>query len=232
MCKFNHKCLNPECPFAHQSPANTRPGISLDMSDTCPFGPACQNNKCLSRHPSPAVRHPPGGLGGVIGAASIGGGAKSEVTCRFYPNCSAGAQCPFKHPEQPACRNGADCSVEGCPFAHSRIACRYNPCTRRECPYKHAEGQRRGVFADKVWTAEGDGSAGAQEAMGGGGGKSGRFAGLAGGEGGEGEELILPGQNGGSGGGVGGENGENGESSVQGTGMEIGQQEATTTEVS
>ncbi|KAK0338159.1 oxygen-dependent protoporphyrinogen oxidase [Friedmanniomyces endolithicus] len=187
MCKFNHKCLNPDCPFAHQSPANTRPGISLDMSDTCPFGPACQNTKCLSRHPSPAQRSGGATAASAMGAAS---GAKSEVVCRFYPNCSAGAQCPFKHPDQRACRNGADCSVDGCPFAHSRIACRYNPCTRRECPYKHAEGQRRGVFADKVWTAEGDGSAGAQEAMGGG--KSGRFAGLA--EEAGGEELILPGQ--------------------------------------
>ncbi|KAI6958471.1 hypothetical protein KC321_g13980, partial [Hortaea werneckii] len=43
MCKFNHKCLNPECPFAHQSPANTRPGITLDMNDTCAYGAACKN---------------------------------------------------------------------------------------------------------------------------------------------------------------------------------------------
>ncbi|KAK3643850.1 oxygen-dependent protoporphyrinogen oxidase [Elasticomyces elasticus] len=80
MCKFNLKCLNPDCGFAHQSPANTRPGISLDMSDTCSYGPACQNTKCLSRHPSPALRN--GGAsaaGGYGGGAGFGGGSKAEV---------------------------------------------------------------------------------------------------------------------------------------------------------
>ncbi|KAK4898286.1 oxygen-dependent protoporphyrinogen oxidase [Elasticomyces elasticus] len=185
MCKFNLKCLNPDCGFAHQSPANTRPGISLDMSDTCSYGPACQNTKCLSRHPSPALRNNGGPAVGYGGASGFAAGGKAEVVCRFYPNCSAGAACPFKHPDTRPCRNGADCSVEGCGFAHSSIACRYNPCVRAECPYKHAAGQRRGAFSDKVWTAE-DGSAGIM-------GKSDRFAELAEGEG-AGEELILPGK--------------------------------------
>ncbi|KAK5687584.1 oxygen-dependent protoporphyrinogen oxidase [Elasticomyces elasticus] len=186
MCKFNLKCLNPDCGFAHQSPANTRAGISLDMSDTCSYGPACQNTKCLSRHPSPALRN--GGAAGYGGGAGFAAGGKAEVVCRFYPNCSAGAACPFKHPDTRPCRNGADCSVEGCGFAHSSIACRYNPCVRAECPYKHAAGQRRGAFSDKVWTAE-DGSAGIM-----GEGKSERFAGLAGDGGAGEEELILPGK--------------------------------------
>ncbi|KAK5705791.1 oxygen-dependent protoporphyrinogen oxidase [Elasticomyces elasticus] len=195
MCKFNLKCLNPDCGFAHQSPANTRAGISLDMSDTCSYGPACQNTKCLSRHPSPALRNGGAAAGGYGGAGGFGGGSKAEVVCRFYPNCSAGAACPFKHPDTRPCRNGADCSVEGCGFAHSSIACRYNPCVRAECPYKHAAGQRRGGFVDKVWTADGaDGSAGIFSGEG----KSERFAGLAGEGGGE-EELILPGKQGGEG---------------------------------
>jgi nuclear polyadenylated RNA-binding protein NAB2 len=188
MCKFNLRCLNADCPFAHQSPANTRPHLHVDMSDTCAYGPACTNNKCMGKHPSPAQRQ------------AYSASSKSEVECKFYPNCSAGAQCPFKHPETRPCRNGADCKVEGCPFAHSTIACRYNPCTRRDCPYKHAEGQKRGTFSDKVWTSEGDGSAGIQEAMNGGGstnGTSERFAGLAQ-TGDVAEELILPGQNGGA----------------------------------
>ncbi|KAK4947171.1 oxygen-dependent protoporphyrinogen oxidase [Elasticomyces elasticus] len=80
MCKFNLKCLNPDCGFAHQSPANTRPGISLDMSDTCSYGPACQNTKCLSRHPSPALRNNGGqATGGYGGGAGFGGGSKAEV---------------------------------------------------------------------------------------------------------------------------------------------------------
>ncbi|KAK3111577.1 oxygen-dependent protoporphyrinogen oxidase [Teratosphaeriaceae sp. CCFEE 6253] len=193
MCKFNLKCLNPDCPFAHQSPANTRPNISLDMADTCTYGPACTNNKCLGRHPSPAQRSAFSSSGLTKPMPT---GSKADTICKFFPNCSAGPQCPFKHPDTRPCRNGADCSVEGCPFAHSAIACRYNPCTRRECPFKHAAGQKRGGFEDRVWTAEGDGSSGlgGEEGLG----KMGRFAGL--GEGAEGEELILPGQQQGDGG--------------------------------
>ncbi|EMC96076.1 hypothetical protein BAUCODRAFT_34849 [Baudoinia panamericana UAMH 10762] len=196
LCRFNHKCLNPDCPFAHQSPANTRPNLSLDMTDTCTYGAACTNNKCTSRHPSPAQR------------AAFRESAKSEVPCKFYPNCTAGPACPFKHPDARPCRNGADCKVEGCPFAHSAILCRYNPCKRPDCPFKHAEGQRRGTFSDKVWTAQGeDGSGlamlGGGEGEGGGEGMNGsgggaattaeRFAGLKAQEG-QAEELILPGK--------------------------------------
>jgi len=33
--------------------------------------------------------------------------------------------------------------------------CKYNPCLNKGCPYKHEAGQKRGVFEDKVWTADG-----------------------------------------------------------------------------
>ncbi|KAK5115497.1 hypothetical protein LTR62_001156 [Meristemomyces frigidus] len=192
MCKFNFRCSNPTCPFAHQSPANTRPNISLDMTDTCTYGVACQNNKCLSRHPSPALRNGGGPPAGIMG----GSGVKGEVICRFYPNCSAGTACPFKHPNTRPCTNGADCNIPGCTFAHSTIACRYNPCTRKDCFFKHAEGQKRGVFVDKVWTSGAeDGSAGIMESVMEEGGKSGRFADLVKEDGEAKEELILPGQN-------------------------------------
>lgn len=133
LCRFNLKCTNPTCQFAHQSPA-APPGQTLDMNDTCDFGAACQNNKCVGRHPSPAQRltH------------------KQEVDCKFAPHC-ANPQCPYRHPDMPPCRNGADCSVPGCKFSHSKIMCRYTPCTKPNCPFKHSEGQR-GVFKDKVWT--------------------------------------------------------------------------------
>ncbi|KAK5129341.1 hypothetical protein LTR08_003571 [Meristemomyces frigidus] len=214
MCKFNHKCLAPTCPFAHQSPANTRAAQTLDLTDTCTFGAACQNSKCLARHPSPASRNG-GGAAAAAYASGIGGSSggfgKAEVDCKFYPNCSAGPACPFRHPDTRACRNGADCGVPGCGFAHSGIACRYNPCTRAECPYRHAAGQRRGGFEDKVWTAggeEGEEGGGAHMAGGEpvdgqlGGGKMGRFAGLKAREG-EVEELILPAGGGGDGNGDG-----------------------------
>ena len=132
-CRFNLKCTNPTCHFAHQSPA-APPGITLDMNDTCDFGPACENRKCAGRHPSPAQRQQ----------------HKLEVDCKFAPHCT-NPSCAFRHPEMPACRNGADCKAPGCAFTHSQIMCRYTPCTKPNCPFKHTEGQK-GVFKDKVWT--------------------------------------------------------------------------------
>ena len=32
--------------------------------------------------------------------------------------------------------------------------CKYNPCLNPDCVYKHAEGQKRGKYGDKVWTAD------------------------------------------------------------------------------
>jgi len=187
MCKFNFSCTNASCPFAHQSPANTRPGVTVDMSDTCSHGIACTNIKCTARHPSPAMRHT--GSGGAASAPYSANG-KIDADCKFYPNCTAGSMCPFRHPDTRPCRNGADCSVPGCQYAHSTIPCRYNPCTRPDCPFKHAEGQKRGKFEDKVWTP----ADGAPTSEGGeGNSKSDRFAGLKNNEGQE-EELILPGQ--------------------------------------
>jgi hypothetical protein len=30
--------------------------------------------------------------------------------------------------------------------------CKFNPCKNAYCPFKHADGQKRGSFEDKVWT--------------------------------------------------------------------------------
>ena len=170
-CKFNTNCTNPNCPFAHQTPAAPpKPADQkLDMTDTCPFGASCTNTKCTARHPSPASR-----------------GSKQEVDCKFFPNCT-NLNCPFRHPDAPPCRNGADCNIPGCKFTHSKINCRYNPCTKPFCPFKHVEGQK-GVFKDKVWTADG-----VPELEGEGGETANRFALLKENEG-QAEELIIPGQ--------------------------------------
>lgn len=135
ICKFNLSCTKAECPFAHQSPA-APPGTSVDMSDTCPFAAACMNKKCVGKHPSPAQRQ----------------SHKAEQDCIFYPNCRDQQNCPFKHPSMPPCRNGADCTVPNCKFAHSKVMCKFNPCKNAYCPFKHADGQKRGSFEDKVWT--------------------------------------------------------------------------------
>ncbi len=137
ICKFNLSCTKKDCPFAHQSPA-APPGTTIDVNDTCPFGAACKNRKCVARHPSPAqkaVHH-------------------AEQECKFFPNCT-NASCPFRHPTMPMCRNGADCTREGCKFTHVKIMCKFNPCLNPTCPYKHIEGQKRGAFDDKVWVADG-----------------------------------------------------------------------------
>ncbi|GAB7344485.1 hypothetical protein MBLNU457_2322t1 [Dothideomycetes sp. NU457] len=139
-CKFQLSCTSPTCPYAHQSPA-APPGVTIDVTDKCSYGPACQNKKCVASHPSPSQRR-----------QHLG----STVDCKFYPNCT-NPSCPFRHPTTPPCRNGADCPTKdsGCKFSHSTIACRYNPCLNPRCTYTHVEGQKRGNFTDKVWTAEG-----------------------------------------------------------------------------
>lgn len=136
VCKYNLKCTKNDCPYAHQSPA-APPDTIIDVHDVCPFGAACKNRKCVARHPSPyqKVAH------------------ASEQDCKFFPNCT-NAKCPFRHPTMPMCRNGADCSREDCRFTHVKIMCKYNPCLNPDCVYKHAEGQKRGKYGDKVWTAD------------------------------------------------------------------------------
>lgn len=136
MCRFNQRCTNKTCPFAHQSPAAPE-GVTVDMTDTCSFGAACKNTKCTARHPSPAQ----------IKAH------QSDEQCKFFPYCT-NPSCPFKHPSMPMCRNGADCTVPHCKFTHLQTLCRFTPCKNVRCPYKHAEGQR-GSYGDKVWTADG-----------------------------------------------------------------------------
>lgn len=138
ICRFNLDCTKKDCIFAHQSPA-APPGTTFDVHDICGYGAACKNRKCVARHPSPAqkITH------------------QSESDCKFFPNCT-NPNCPFRHPTTAMCRNGADCTREGCKFTHVNIPCRFNPCLNPTCHYKHAEGQKRGAFSDKVWKAEGD----------------------------------------------------------------------------
>lgn len=138
VCKFNLTCTKEDCPYAHQSPA-APPGTTVDVHDECPFGAACKNRKCVARHPSPAVKTT----------------HQAEQECKFFPNCT-NPHCPFKHPTMPLCRNGADCTRPGCKFTHLKTACKFNPCLNPMCPFRHSEGQRRGTFNDKVWTANGN----------------------------------------------------------------------------
>ena len=136
-CRWNLSCTNKDCKFAHQSPA-APPGTAIDPADHCPFGAACKNKKCTGRHPSPAQK-----LAHQV-----------EQDCMFYPNCTKGDSCPYRHPTMPLCRNGADCLVEGCKFVHLKTLCKWNPCLNPACTFKHEDGQKRGKFEDKVWVAK------------------------------------------------------------------------------
>ncbi|RKF71822.1 hypothetical protein GcM1_250233 [Golovinomyces cichoracearum] len=134
-CKFNLSCTNKECKFAHQSPAAPI-GANIDFKDKCTFGAACKNRKCTGKHPSPAqkIAH------------------QTELDCRFFPKCT-NLRCPFRHPTMPLCRNGAECEASDCKFTHLKTMCKFNPCLNPSCTFKHIEGQKRGKFEDKVWTA-------------------------------------------------------------------------------
>jgi hypothetical protein len=54
----------------------------------------------------------------------------------------------------PLCRNGGDCTTPNCKFSHSKTECKFNPCLKPNCIFKHVDGQKRGKFEDKVWTAD------------------------------------------------------------------------------
>jgi hypothetical protein len=139
MCKWNTRCSKADCPFAHQGPVSA-PHIAVDTSVVCEFGVRCKNIKCVGRHPSPAKKFE----------------EMSKADCKFGPTCQ-NPHCPFKHPTAPPCRNGADCTEEGCAFWHNPVTCKYPECTFVACPYKHAEGQKknRGPVKNKSWVANG-----------------------------------------------------------------------------
>ena len=135
ICYFNLRCLNKECPYAHQSPSAPL-GTEIDLTETCQFGAACKNTACHGKHPSPAQ----------IAAH------KAEQECRFFPNCT-NANCQFKHPSMPLCSFGASCNNKDCKFTHLKTKCKYNPCTNARCPFTHDAGQSR-TMSQFTWTKD------------------------------------------------------------------------------
>ncbi|CAG8497056.1 9978_t:CDS:2 [Scutellospora calospora] len=79
LCKYGEHCANPNCMYAHSSPAavgtGTIPTSLLDVP--CKFGAKCVNPKCHYSHPSPA---------NLI----------AQEPCKFYPNCQ-NPMCPYLH---------------------------------------------------------------------------------------------------------------------------------------
>ncbi|KAF2029986.1 hypothetical protein EK21DRAFT_66707 [Setomelanomma holmii] len=138
MCRFNLRCTNADCPYVHQSPAAPA-GTPVDMNDTCGFGVACKNSKCVGKHPSPAQRQK----------------FQSEQECAFWPNCRDPENCPYKHPTERPCRNGGDCTKPDCPYYHTTIKCKFNPCLNPRCTFKHEPGQKKNTTNKWVANKEG-----------------------------------------------------------------------------
>jgi hypothetical protein len=57
LCKFSENCANPNCMFAHASPASVGTGsiLSTLVDIPCKFGSECTQPKCRYSHPSPAT---------------------------------------------------------------------------------------------------------------------------------------------------------------------------------
>ncbi|CAI2175543.1 1864_t:CDS:10 [Funneliformis geosporum] len=142
LCKFSENCANPNCLYAHASPASVRSGFNTStlVDIPCKFGSECTQPKCCYSHPSPA--------------ASVA----AQDPCRYYPNCQ-NLMCPYLHIDYnhtikvPApCRNGAHCARPGCHFMHpwdmetdtSSIPCKFGfNCRRPDCAYAHPIGKKK-----------------------------------------------------------------------------------------
>ncbi|KAI9004417.1 hypothetical protein DFJ74DRAFT_693374 [Hyaloraphidium curvatum] len=77
------------------------------------------------------------------------------VRCKFWPDCSKGAECPFHHPTElcpnlPGCREG-----DRCLFIHPKAAapCKFGAgCTNPRCTFSHpspALGKQQGSAANR-----------------------------------------------------------------------------------
>ncbi|CAG8586341.1 1086_t:CDS:2 [Paraglomus occultum] len=145
LCKFGDNCANPNCKFAHESPAaiGSGSGYFTTLLDVpCKFGSRCVNPKCRFSHLSPA--------------SAIDG----PEPCRYYPNC-VNPSCPYTHIDyneseklSVPCRNGGNCKRPRCHFLHpwdkidaSKMPCKFGIlCRRSDCKYYHPQGKAQTDF--------------------------------------------------------------------------------------
>jgi hypothetical protein len=112
-CKFGENCQRrPLCPFAHSIASAGRAmmggfgmgmgmgmpmGMGMGMPMGMAMGPPCKNGFACPKKPNCSFAHP-------------------AIACRFGKTCRNGMMCSFSH--SAPCRNGAECTMAGCKFAH------------------------------------------------------------------------------------------------------------------
>jgi hypothetical protein len=115
-CKFGENCARrPMCPYAHSLASAGRsmmPGFPMShmgMAMGMPGmmqGPPCRNGFACPKKPHCSFAHP-------------------AVACRFGNTCRNGMMCAFSHAAP--CRNGAECTMQGCKFAHPAPSPKVDP---------------------------------------------------------------------------------------------------------
>ena len=148
LCKFNIKCSNPHCRYAHPSPVATAESGVVLSNEACDKGKGCQDKDCIKGHVSPAVLNPQrtcilsSRVSRLIFGVSL---VLEQAAPPSLPLTQSGAPCRF----------GAACTRPGCTFSHpARSAaqpsqnvhftqqCRFGAgCTRAACAFQHPAGR-------------------------------------------------------------------------------------------
>ncbi|GAO52619.1 hypothetical protein G7K_6692-t1 [Saitoella complicata NRRL Y-17804] len=166
LCKYDSKCQNAACYFAHSTPAAPEGQGLVLRPEPCPSGADCADAECDRAHPSPAINKP-----ATDGDTAMDGAAEHKEVdtrppCKFYPDCAKGDACPFRHDAntsttvQIPCHFGLTCTRPNCHFLHPAgddgkfpIPCRFGArCKNDKCRYQHAPDLK-----NKIWTRDGGG---------------------------------------------------------------------------
>lgn len=149
LCKFNMKCTNAHCRYAHPSPVATAESGVVLSNEACEKGRDCQDKDCIKGHVSPAVLNPQRAyillcslnfltydvliVAEQAPSPSVISPTHTATPCRFGTACTRHG-CSFAHPGRPASHSGQT--------AHFTQQCRFGAgCTRSTCPFQHPEGR-------------------------------------------------------------------------------------------
>ncbi|KAF9469980.1 hypothetical protein BDZ94DRAFT_1207039 [Collybia nuda] len=130
LCKFNLKCTNAHCRYAHPSPVATAESGVVLSNEACEKGKGCQDKDCIKGHVSPAALNPQEQAPQPANSAVP---TQNPVSCRFGAACTRPG-CSFGHPPRPSHASNQN--------AHFAQQCRFGAsCTRATCLFQHPEGR-------------------------------------------------------------------------------------------